>query len=185
MHFRAETAANVRRHNPQLMFGNADGVGDPPAMHVRHLALKVNGQRAVNIRLGQNGARFHAGRDQPVVGKAKTDDMISRLHGLLVVAATDLVDRGDVVRHVVVELRRAVTDRRFFIDNRGKRFVVDVDKSDGIVGPGLALGHHQRDAFADKAHPVDGDDGPVRHLRSRHDPVGYNRADLAGKVGAG
>jgi hypothetical protein len=47
MHLRAEPAADIRRDDPQLMFGNADRVGDPAAMHVRHLALHVNCQGAV------------------------------------------------------------------------------------------------------------------------------------------
>ncbi len=51
VHLGAEPAANVRCHNPQLMFGNTDRVGDPSAMHMGHLALQVNRQGAVGIRL--------------------------------------------------------------------------------------------------------------------------------------
>ena len=153
-------------------------------MHVWHLALHVDRQGAADVGLGQNGACLHAGRDQAVVGDAKTNDLIGFLRRLSVVAATHLVDRGDVVGHVVVELRRAVADRGFLVDHGRKGFIVDVDQSDGIVRHGLGFGDHQRDAFADEANPVNGNDRPVRYLRPRYDPVGNDRADLAGEVGA-
>ncbi len=184
MHFCAKTAADVRRHDPQPMFGNADRVGDPAAMHVRDLALQIERQGAVDIGLRQNGTRLHAGRDQAIVGNAKRNYLVGLTRGLAVVAAADLVDGGDVVGHIVVELRRAVADRRFLIDYRGKRFVVDIDQPDRIVSHRLGFRDHERDAFADEANPVDGDDRPVRHFRARYDPVGNDRADLAGEVGA-
>jgi hypothetical protein len=106
-----------------------------------------------DVGLGQNGTCLHAGRDQAVVGDAKTNDLIGFLRGLSVVAATYLVDRGDVVGHVVVELRGAVADRGFFVDHGRKDFIVDVDQFDGIVRHGLGFGDHQCDAFADESEP--------------------------------
>ncbi len=183
MHLRTETAADVGRYNPQLMFGNANRIGDPPAMHVRHLALQVDRQASIDIRFSQNRSRLHAGRDQAVVGNAKRYDLISLAHGLAVVTAANLVDRGDVVRHVVVELLCAVADRGFLVDNGRKCFVVDIDQPDRIVGHRLGFGYHQGDAFANETNPIDGDDRSVRHLCPRYDPVGNDRADLAREVG--
>ena len=183
MHLRAEPAADVGRDDPQAMLGNADRVRNPAAMHVRDLALQVKRQGAIDIALSQDRARLHAGRDQAIVGEAERDDLIGLPRGLAVVAAADLVDCGDVVGHVVVQLRRAIADRGFLVDDGGKYFVIDLDQPDGIVRPGLGFGDHQRDAFADETDPVDRDHGPVRHLRSRDDPVRNDRSDLACEIG--
>jgi hypothetical protein len=184
VHLGAESATDIRCDDPQLMLGNTDRVGDPAAVHVRHLALDIERQGAVDIRFGEKRACFHAGRDQAIIGNAKLDDLIGLTRGFLVVAATDLVDRRYIVRHVVVQLRSAVEDSNFFVGNRCKGFVVDFDEVDGVIGHGLRFRHHQRDALADEANAVDGNDGPVRHLGPGHDPVGNDRADLSREVGA-
>ena len=182
MHLGAEAAADVGCDDPQLMLGNADGLGDPAAVHVRHLALHVDRQGAVGVWLGQDRARLHAGRDQAVVDDAKPDDLIGLARGLPVIAAAHLVDGGDVVGHVVVQLRRAVADRGFLVDHGGQHFVVDVDQADRVVGLGLRFRDHQRHAFADEANAIDRDHRPVRHLGARDDPVRNDRADLAGEI---
>ena len=144
--------------------------------------MQVKREGAIDIALSQDRARLHAGRDQAIVGEAERDDLIGLPRGLAVVAAADLVDCGDVVGHVVVQLRRAIADRGFLVDDGGEYFVIDLDQPDGIVRPGLGFGDHQCDAFADETDPVDRDHGPVRHLRSRDDPVRNDRADLASEI---
>jgi hypothetical protein len=49
MHLGPEAAANVGRDHAQLVFGDGNGLGDPPTMHVRHLARHVDGQRTVRV----------------------------------------------------------------------------------------------------------------------------------------
>src|SRR5947207_14933116 len=115
MHLRAEPAADIRRDDSQLMLGNADRIGDPAAMHMWHLALYVNCQDAADVGLSQNGASLHAGRDQAVVGNAKTNELIGFLRRLSVVAATYLVDRGKYVVQIIVYLRVAFSYSSFFV----------------------------------------------------------------------
>src|SRR5258708_30989706 len=108
--------------------------------------------------------------------------MIGLLYGFAVVAAPDLVDRGDVIRQVVVQLRRALADRGFLVDNGGKYFIVDIDKPDRVVRHGLRLGDHEGYAFADETNPVEGDHRPVRDLLPPHYPVRNNPAALSGQL---
>jgi hypothetical protein len=185
MHLGTETAADIRCYNPQLVLRNTDGFRDPAPVHMRNLARNVDRQRAIGAGLGDDGARFHAGRDQPVVDDAQSNELIGIPRGFLVIATANPKHGRDVVGHVVVELWRAVANRGLFIDHRGQRLVVDIDSAQGIVGFGLRRGHHQGHAFADETHALDGDDRAGRHLGSRNDPVRDDGADLSRQVLAG
>ena len=110
--------------------------------------------------------------------------MVRFARGAFVVAAADVIDRRYVVRHVLVQLRRAILDRTVLIDDRGQCFVVDIDQTDGVVGHGLGSRHDQRHAFADKAHAVNSNDGPIRDFGAGQNPVRHDRADLSDEVGA-
>jgi hypothetical protein len=110
--------------------------------------------------------------------------LVGLAYCLSVVAATNLVDRRDVVRHILVQLRRASLNRLFLIDNRRKCFVLNIDQAHGVIGYSLSLSHDQRYALADKTNAIDGNDRPLWHFGARHDPVRNNRTDLPDEIGA-
>ena len=64
----------------------------------------------------------------------------------------------DVVRGVLVELRRAVGDRLLRVDDRGQRLPVDLDRFERVVGLCLGLGDHRRHALAGPLDAVGGED---------------------------
>ena len=82
-----------------------------------------------------------------------TSGVGERLLGRVGVAARPVHD--DVAGRVVVDLRRAVGDRRLDVDDHGERLPVDVDQLERVLGGLLRLGDDGRDARAGERDAVD------------------------------
>jgi enoyl-CoA hydratase/carnithine racemase len=70
VHFCPKTTTDIRRHHAQQVLRDAHCFGDPAPVHMRHLTGHINRQPAIGARLGENGAGFEAGRNEPVVEEA-------------------------------------------------------------------------------------------------------------------
>ncbi len=148
-------------------------------MHVRHLAAHVDRQVAIDTRLGEDGARLHAGRYQAVVDQAQFHDVVGLSRRFREVAAIHPEVRRDVARHVGVQLRGLGADRLLLVDHRRQRLVVYLDQFQSVVGGFTRLRDDRSDALSDESDAVDRQNGTKRYLRAGDDPVGPDPADLA------
>src|SRR6266446_5502202 len=185
VHLCPEAAADVRRDHPQQMLRNTYGFGDPAPMHVRHLTGQVDRQPAIDAGLGEDGAGLEASRNEPVVDKAQTQNLVGLASRRGVVAAADLEVRRDIVRNVFVELRSAVAGGGLLVDHGRQRLISNINELQCVVGLFTYPAANERDAFADETNPVDGYHRPVWYHRTRDDPVRLDIADLAGEVSTG
>ena len=134
--------------------------------------------------------RFHRVRDQPLVDDALLEDDARGL-GLLeggvdVTAAHDPVERL-VALDVGVELWRVGFGRRFRIDHRRQRLVVDLDQVERVVGLIAIVGDHHRDDVAGVADDLLGDAriGGDLQVGIGEEPGAWHRLQRAVDVGAG
>ncbi len=177
--FRAKPAADVRRDDPDLLLGNAEHERrDDQLMDVRRLRGRPEGVLlGARIVVADRAARLHRGRDQPLVEDALADPHLGvgqrAVDRLGIRAACPVHD--DVVRRVLVELRRARLDRLPRVDDRRQLVEVDLDRLQGVIGLVDAFRDDDRDRIAD-----------LMHLAQREQPRrGDVVVDPGGLPGAG
>jgi hypothetical protein len=119
----------------------------------------------VTLRLDDDRARLHEGRDQPLLDEPPADDDVRVGEGLLRVGSRaglagveDEVVAGVRRRVVVAEIRFGL-DRLVHVEHHGQQVVVDVDELDGVLGGDLAAGDDHRDGLTDVVDLVHGDRG--------------------------
>ncbi len=189
---RAETAADIRRDDPQLVLRrHADEGGDDQTRDMR--VLRGIPQRQIvgaGVVFGQRRARLHGVRHQPVVDDVELGDVLgvgeSGL-GRLGVAEVPLVDR--VVGDVGMDLRRALGLRLGRIDDRGQHLVVDLDLLGRVLALPDRLGDHHGDGIADAVDLRGRQRRMRRHLHRRavlgmDHPAADQVADLVGRRAA-
>ena len=139
----AESAADLRRHHPQPILGNAGDDRHDEAGDVRVLRRIPHRQFAGRGgELRDRAARFHRGWNQPLLDDPiANDDRRARKRGVNV-AAGHRPMKGDVARRFRVQLWRARRRRLLRIDDGGERLVLDVDQIERVVG--LILGVSRR-----------------------------------------
>ena len=104
-------------------------------------------------------AGLHRVGDQPLVDDALADHDLGPVDGRVgagLVADVPLED--DVVGGVLVELRRAIGDGLLHVDDRRQRLPIDLDGLERVVGLGLRVGDHRRDALTGPLDAVGGQD---------------------------
>ena len=167
--FRAEAAADVGRHHPQLvLLRDVVERRQHEAGDMRILRGRV--EREMLFRLvifGDRRARLHRVRNQAVVGDVERDDIGRRLEGGI---GRAFVADGPVVDHVArgfrVQLRRARLDRGANVRNGGQFLVIDDHGLGRVLGLVLGLGDHDRDRLADEAHGFRRHRRPCAHLHA-------------------
>ena len=151
----AEPAADGRRHDPYLVLGQAERDGRHQLEDVGHLRRRVERDVAAEgLGDGDDGARFHRHRQQPLLHVALADGVDGGLEGLVdgAVLALDL-ERPRVARvgaEVLVD-DRGVGERILQVDHRRQRLVFDFDGLDRVAGGRLAGGDNGDDAVTDVA----------------------------------
>ena len=162
----AEGAADVRRHDPDLVLLQAEGVGQQVARQVRVLGghVRRHGTRLagrVRRRLDQDGVALDRGDRDPLVDHPDADHDVGareRVGAVLVVPA------GCHVGAEALELEgRVVGHRRLDVGDHRQVVVVDVDQLGRVDGLGPGLGDDEGDRVAHEADLADGERGP-RHL---------------------
>ena len=153
--FDAETAADVRRDDPQFVLRNVEDEGaHQEADDVRELAGRP--QRVLpgrRIIFGDRRARLHRVADQPVVDQADARDMRRLAEsgiGRSLVAERPIA--AQIVRHVVEQKRRVALDGIEHADHRRQDVVVDDHRFGGVLRLLARLGDDEGDRIADMAH---------------------------------
>ena len=110
-------------------------------------------QREAAALEGAHGrARLHGGDDQPAVHESQLGDMRRGREGFLHrLGIAEMVVERDVVRHVVVKLRRAVAHGFFGRGDGGQRFDIEADRFGGVLGLQQRFGDDVSDRVADIA----------------------------------
>ena len=147
---RAEGATDIGADAADLVLGHAhDERRQQQPLDVRRLARHPDrvlvGARVVPADVA---ADLHRVRDQALVDDPLADDDLGVVDGGVragLVADAPLED--DVVRGVLVELRRARLHRLLGVDDGGQRLVVDDDRVEGVVGLRFGVGDDRGDAL--------------------------------------
>ena len=183
-HLAAEAAARQRRHDIELVGRHAERACDHPAAVVVHRRVALDGEAAhavIEARHGAHRLQRLAARARPA--EAALDDQIGGREILLHRPEGELALERDIgVATRGVQDGIACRGQRLFgIDDRGQRFVFDLDQIAGVLGDVAILRRHRRHRLADVAHSVMGDHR-LEHRRAR--PGGERVADFRG-IGAG
>ncbi len=158
---RTEGAADVRADAADLVLRDAGHEGrEKQPLDVRGLARHPDrvfvGARVVPADVA---ADLHGVRDQPLVDDPLPDDDLGGFdRGVRAGFIADLPLEDDVVRGVLVELRRARLGRLLRVDDRRKRLPVDDDRVEGVDRLLRRLGDDRGDALAGPLDVVRGED---------------------------
>ena len=135
---------------------------------------------AAGVVAGDGGARLHRRWEQPLVDDAQVHRDGRRRERGIRIAAGDRPGERDVRADVGMQLRRTGHRRLLGIDDGAERIVVDVDQIERVARRLARLGDDERDAVADVAHRVDGEQRMRRHLEVavRHHPGARHRIHL-------
>ena len=153
---RAEPAADFRRHDAQLRFGDAEHVRQQRPQQMRDLRRRPQRQRPFAAVVGRDdGARLDRHRRQPLMIETVLDDPVGVPERRVDVAAAvhDMRER-DVGAHVRMRQRRSALQRFHGVDDGRQRVVVDEDELGGVQRGCVAVRHHHRDRLAGKAHSL-------------------------------
>ena len=190
----AEAAADVRRHDPELMFRQMQHEGaHQQADDMRVLAGGI--ERVVArtaVVFADRRARLHRVGDQAVVDQVELGDQLGFGEGGVdrgLVADLPLV--AGVGRRLVEQLGGSRLHRIGRFDRRRQHAVVDLDQLGRVLGLVARLGDDDRDRVADMAHLA-----PGQHRVRRLDhglamlvgdqPAAGQAADPGGRqIGAG
>jgi hypothetical protein len=164
----AEAAADIGRHDAQLVLGHAEdeGAQDQP-QHMRILRRGVAGEAVGRaVVLADRRARLHRIRHEPVVVQVELRDVggvLERGLGRRLVAELPVV--AEVARRrLAMELRCAGLESGDRIDHRRQDVVIDLHELCGVARLAERIGDHHRDMVADVAHGVDREHGVRRRL---------------------
>ncbi len=150
--FDAETAADVRRHDAQLVLRNVENErAHQQAYDVRELARRPKrvmfGRRVV---FRDRRARLHRIADETIVDQADAGNVrrpAERRIGRGLVS--DRPVAAKIVRYVVEQQRRIALDGIEHADHSRQHFVFDGDRLGGDLSLFARLRHHERDRIAD------------------------------------
>ena len=185
---RAEGAADVGRHDAQLVLGRhivESGNDNPRDMRV--LARDIEREAVVaRIVFADGRARLHGVRDQPVVNEVELGDVVGlceRRVGRGLVAHFPI--EAQVPRRLGVDLRRIGIERLGGTDAGRALLVIDFDELGGILGLGEGFGDHYGDMVADVVDRIRGEERTRRHLGLftalvGDDPAAYQAANAIG-----
>src|SRR5437868_5948080 len=171
---RAEAAADFRRDDTELVFGDADHQRDLRTHEVRYLRRRPEGQLLLSRKVScQHPARLHRDGREALIGDALPDYFVRGSERRLDVALAG----GQFIRDVVAELfvyHRAALRRLLRVNDRGQLLVVNHDEVCRVARGVSVRGDDGRDGVADEVDLVRGEDSVVGHLqvgqvaRARH-----------------
>ena len=161
VHLEAETAADIRRDHPDLVFRNEQGIGGKPAPQVvrrlrrcieRDIARDRIADRNVGPRLHRTAGdavavQHHLGH----VSRLREGGFDDRL-----VAAIDL--EHQVGAEIVVDHRSVRVERAGDVGDRGQRLVDHLYRLDAVIRDVRCLRDDRGDHIADMADLVGGED---------------------------
>ncbi len=192
----AEPAADVRRDDLDLVFGQPGDHRVDRAVRVRGLAGGVHGELAGHaVQAGQHAAGLHRRRVHPRVEQVDLRHHVGlgeRRLGRGAVAGRPVDDVvAGAARNVVADQRRALGQRLPGVHQRRQRLVVHLDQAQRVTGGVVVLGDDERDLLPLEAHLVGGQHGlsVVRQRRHPGQPAlgkhraGDHRADLRVRLG--
>ena len=147
---------------------------------------------AVPVVVAERRARLHRVDDDAVVAQLETGDVRGRRESRSVrVGVAEMEVEPAVARHLVVELRRAGSQRLLRLGHRGQGFDIETDRFGGVARGGGRLGDDDGDGIADIAHLVAGERVAGRLPHRRAVAVLERRDDLQrpvagfGEIGGG
>ena len=175
----AERATDIGRDTADLVLGDPGHErGQQQPLDVRRLARHPD-----RVLLGAGvvqadvAADLHRVRDQPLVDESLADDDLGGVdRGVRPGLVADVPLEDDVVRGVLVELRRTRLDGLLGVDDRRQRLPLDVDRLERVDGLLGRLGDDRGDPFP---RPLDA----VGRERSRRVDVVLDAGGPAGRPG--
>ena len=180
----AEAAAGERRHDVELVRGDAQRDREQPTDIVVHRAVDVDRELAGAAIEGHDraaGLERLGARAWPA--QLAPDHDVGAGKVLVERAERELAVHGDVGRPAL-GMEHGIAgrgDRGFGVDHGRQRLVLDLDQLERVLGDVAALGGDDRDRLADVAHAVQRD---AALLDRRVGEAGQGSGDL-GDVGAG
>ncbi len=173
-----EAAADVRRHDAQLVLGNAEHEGaHQQADDVRVLRRREERVLVVGVvELADRAARLDRVRDQAVVGQLQRRDVVraaDRLIDGLLVLLDEAPVEAEVRRQLVMDLGRPVRERCAHVDDGGQVLDVEHDRLGGAAGLLERLRDDGRDRVADMPDAAMGQDRVPRLLHDLAEAVGH------------
>ncbi len=183
---RAEAAADIGRHHPQLvLMRDVVERRQHQAGDMRILRRGVEGKMLLGVVVfADRRARLHRVRHQPVVGDVERNHVGRRLERGI---RRGFLADGPVVDHVArgfrMQLRRARLDCGADIGRNRQFLIVDDDGFRRVAGLVLGLGNHHRDRLSGEAHDFRRHRRPSAHLHAgavlrRDRPAADQIADL-------
>ena len=193
MNLAAETTANLRRNDPDLVFGQAQrGQTHQQAVDMGILGRHVEHQLAGDVVVvGKRGARLHRIGNQAVVDDIQAGD-VRRVGkgGVRALLVANLPVEGDIVGGIVMHERSAVRSRLFGVRDSVTRIVINIDQFERVVRGVLIFGDNDRHSVTDVARRVFRQHEVFGSLQSRQQPAdryaagNAARFDVLGRVDA-
>ena len=184
---RAEPAADFRRHDAQLRFGDAEHVRQQRPQQMRDLRRRPQRQRPFAAVVGRDdGARLDRHRRQPLMIETVLDDPVGVPERRVDVAAAvhDMRER-DVGAHVRMRQRRSALQRFHGVDDGRQRVVVDLDGVDRVAGDVRVGRDRDGDGVTDEVDAIAGEHGVARRFQIGDGCRARHRAARIVDVGAG
>ena len=130
----AEAAADLRRNHADERLRQAGERDELLAHAVRILRRGRDDQPAVQrIGLGEDRARLHRHRRDPLIDHPLLDDDVRRREGRRRVAMRVPPGESDIPRRFVVELRRVRRERGFRVHDGRERLVLHIDEIERVA----------------------------------------------------
>ena len=135
---------------------------------------------------GDDAARLHRSRRQALVHKPRFDRFEARV-GLdsFPVSSFELGEKGEVVRELLVDARRALIQSLFRVHDCGERLVVHVQLVRGVARGVRLRGDDGGDGLADVAHLPEGQARVLGNLQPFHRHRAWDQSQLTLEVGPG
>ena len=172
----AEAAPDVGADHPHPRVLQPEQRCEHAAHEEGHLRGRPHGQRSLaGVPVGDHAPAFERRRVAAAEVEALAEDVRGAGERRIDVARLEFDVREVVSAEVVVQHRRPRRERRFRIDDRRERLVVDLDQLGRVLGDVARARDDDRDRLADVAHAVDGQHAPDAGLRLR--PGGDRRGE--------
>ena len=182
----SEPAAHVGRDDPYLVLGMPGDEREQQPNEMRDLGGGVHGELVgAGVEVRHDAARLHGVGDEALVDDALGDADFGARRRRVEIAAADFPLEGDVVGRVFVNLRRAVLDAGFHVDDGVEDVVIHGDQRRRVRRRLRAGGDDRRHRVADAADFVDRQRRMRHFLRVRHDPPADEAAEPLRQIRAG
>ena len=175
----AEAAAHIRRDDSNLMLRMSSDQRHQQANKVRYLrGCPQRYMIGARVVIGDDCPTLHGVGDESLVHYALRDSHFSARGGSVNVATSDFPLEANIVRRIVMNLRRTIFRGCLGIHGGGQHIIADIHQCSSINGRSRIIGDNRGNGVPHTAHLSDCQ-RRMRHLnRVRHDPAARQRTEL-------